>query len=94
MGFLSFPAGTDQLEKEGAFNEHLNDLMQNGHCNSDLAECISLAIANIVKQGVRVCSSRIAHTVVDINKTCFRLNLRSQLNLLYCQYLVMSIMME
>lgn len=78
--FLTFPSDASDEEKDMTYSECLDDLKQNGHWNSDLADCVPLAIANTFQRIVHIYSSRISNPVCDITPVLLEKEKRPEKN--------------
>ena len=66
INFLTFHDGTEDRQKTEIIVNKINELKSSGIWNTDLGDCLPLAMANLLKHPIRIYSSNLSNPVTDI----------------------------
>ena len=66
MNFLQFPESADESQKNELFSKSVVELKQDGKWNTELGDCLPLAISNKLQRPIRIYSSKLYNPVYDI----------------------------
>ena len=66
INFLQFPESANERQKNELFRKSVDELKNDGKWNTDLGDCLPLAVSNHLHRSIRIYSSKLSNQVYDI----------------------------